>query len=62
MSRPYRILLVDDTPSVRSSVKELLGALDEEFDIVEAENGARALKIVAPRGPEALRQKQIRRS
>lgn len=44
MTAAKRILLIDDDPALRQSLAEQLG-LHEEFNVVEADSGARALEV-----------------
>jgi two-component system, OmpR family, response regulator MprA len=46
------ILIVDDEPGVRESLSRALGL--ERFSVTEAEDGARALELIAKRGWDAI--------
>jgi CheY-like chemotaxis protein len=47
--RPQRILVVDDEPTIRSLVAQLLD--DEGFEVARASDGADALKVISANEP-----------
>ena len=50
--RPSKILLVDDEPSNRSLLRDILG--NSGYEIVEADNGRVALEIAAAESPDTV--------
>ncbi len=46
MTQGIRVLIVDDQPRARQSLKALLATLPEVKEILEAEGGAQAVKLV----------------
>ncbi len=52
MSKTARILIVDDEPQIQRFLRHALAAA--EYEIVEAETGAAALKVIATVAPDAV--------
>ena len=54
MPKPYRLLIVDDSPMIRESIREIVVA-NGRFEVVgEAENGGQALRMVAELAPDLI--------
>jgi two-component system, chemotaxis family, protein-glutamate methylesterase/glutaminase len=54
MPQPYRLLIVDDSPMIRESIREIAIA-NGRFEVVgEAENGGQALRMVAELAPDLI--------
>jgi two-component system cell cycle response regulator DivK len=52
MSRPCRVLVVDDFPDAREMYREYLGAMG--FDVVEADNGLAAIERALDSSPDVI--------
>lgn len=52
--RPLRIVLLDDVPEVRQSIRTIIQAQFADAEIVECENGDEAWKIVQKSPPDLL--------
>lgn len=44
------VLIVDDDPAVRYTVKHALEALDKEYKVIEAENGTQCFSLLEKQG------------
>jgi two-component system, chemotaxis family, protein-glutamate methylesterase/glutaminase len=54
MSKPYRLLIVDDSPMIRESIREIVIA-GGRFEVVgEAADGGQALRMVAELAPDLI--------
>lgn len=53
-NRPPRIVLLDDVPEVRESIRAILHARWANTDVVECENGDEAWKLVREASPDFL--------
>lgn len=51
---PNRLLIVDDSPIMRSIVKKILGATSFTLEIAEASEGAAALELISRRAAEIV--------
>jgi DNA-binding NarL/FixJ family response regulator len=54
MSRPLNILIVDDQPRARNSVRALLSTWSRVLEIREAGNGREALRLVEELPPDLV--------
>src|SRR5215207_6810454 len=54
MARPIRVLLVDDHPFLRSSLRGILAECEELAVVGEAGNGEAALALIDRRKPEVV--------
>ena len=52
MAHRERIMIVDDDPSIRSTIALVLD--DEGYDVIEARDGREALALLAPSEPGAI--------
>ncbi len=54
MTRPIKILIVDDQPRARASLKALLAAANKDVEIGEAADGAEAVRLIEERTPDVV--------